>query len=753
MTVIPASTYRLQLHAGFPFRAAAGIVDYLADLGVSHLYLSPIQQAAAGSMHGYDVVDPSRINDELGGAEGFAELSRAAKEAGLGLVLDIVPNHVCVDPAQANAWWWDVLAHGRESAHGMWFDIDWSQHRGRVLLPVLGDDVDSVHREDGEIAYHERRFPDTDNYELAHWRRARDELNYRRFFDITSLAAVRPERPEVFEAISQVPIQLARSGAVDGLRVDHIDGLADPRDYLDKLATATHHCWVTVEKILEPGEALPRDWQCNGTTGYDALNAVQQLFIDPDGEGPLTTLYQELTEAKIDWQRIASDSKRFIVESTFPAEVNRLARAAGEHLREAIVEMLIAFSVYRAYVHPGESPPSHAVERLDRAHSLARATRPDLSNDIDEVRRLAVHGPPDFVVRFQQTCGDVMAKGVEDTAFYRYNRLTALNEVGGDPGTFGRPVADFHAFCARTRREWPTTMTTLSTHDTKHGEDVRARLAVLSEIPDEWAQVVTEWMARHPSPDPNLGYLTWQTLVGAWPLPKERALTYLQKATREAKEHTSWTDPDPDYDQAVVQFVDTVYADDELLAEVAAFVERIAIPGLVNALAAKIVQLTMPGIPDIYQGDELPTLSLVDPDDRRPVDFDHRRSLLKTLEGAPPVDATGRALLYVTTRALRLRRAHPEWFGPSAIYRPLDVRGSKANHLVAFSRADSVVTIAPRLPVGLGGNWGDTLVALSPGRWTGALSGFGLTVPDDGWLPLRAITAAFPVALLVRTPE
>jgi (1->4)-alpha-D-glucan 1-alpha-D-glucosylmutase len=750
---VPISTYRLQLHAGFPFHDAARIVDYLAELGVSHIYCSPILQAAPGSMHGYDVVDPTRISDDLGGPAGFAALYAAADSAGLGLVVDIVPNHLCVDPAQSNAWWWDVLARGQISPYCHWFDIDWSQHGGRVLLPVLGDDQDAVHDEGGEVVYHERRFPRSDHYELAHWRRACDQLNYRRFFDITSLAGTRIELPEVFGAISRVTVEEFERGHVQGLRIDHPDGLADPAGYLERLAAATGRGWVVVEKILEPGEDLPSDWDCSGTTGYDAMNAVQALFVDQQGEAPLTELYGSLTGEPTNWQRVVDASKRLIIEGTFQAEVNRLTRAVGEHLREAIVEMLVALRVYRAYVRPGSAPSQHAVAHLDAAAAQARTARSDLIKEIDEVRRLAVEGPDDFIVRFQQTCGAVMAKGVEDTAFYRYHRLIALNEVGSDPGTFGRPVGDFHAFCSRLQRDWPTTMTTLSTHDTKRGEDVRARLAVLSEIPEQWAAAVSGWMRRRPAPDANLGYLMWQTLVGAWPLSKERAMAYLEKASREAKQHTSWTDPAPAYDQAVVDFVEAIYGDDDLLAEIAGFVEQIAFSGRVNALAAKAVQLTMPGVPDVYQGDELPTLSLVDPDDRRPVDFDHRRELLATLANSiPDIDGSGRALLLVTSRALKLRRDHPDWFGACATYRPIEARGSKAAHVVALIRSESAATIAPRLPVQLGDDWADTAIAMPHGTWTNVLTNARMSVPADGWLPLREITSEFPVALLARVP-
>jgi (1->4)-alpha-D-glucan 1-alpha-D-glucosylmutase len=797
---VPVSTYRVQLrppagaHPGFGFDDAAEVVPYLVELGVTHLYCSPYLQAAPGSAHGYDVVDHSRVNEELGGAVAFDRMVAACRAAGLGILLDVVPNHMAVSaPESQNAAWWSLLRDGRCSPHAAWFDVDWDSpdNPGKVLVPVLGGPLGEVLGElellDDRIRYYDHEFPlapgsrvdgdllgtlERQHYRLAHWRVAGEELNYRRFFDVTTLAGVRVEVPAVFEATHQLLLSQVRDGVLDGLRIDHPDGLADPGGYLDRLADATGGAWVVVEKILEPGELLPDEWATAGTTGYDALNRVLGLFVDPVGEIPLTALWSSVTGDDRSYEDVVDETKHLVLREVLSAEVNRLTELAlrvcrsdpalrdtpRRGLREALVEVLAGFGVYRAYLPP--DGPADATAREQVAHAVAAAKRalPRRAAEIDLVQRLVLAEGPDgpeareLVTRFQQTCGPVMAKGVEDTAFYRYLRLSALNEVGGDPGRFGLPVAEFHEACAAMQRDWPASMTTLSTHDTKRSEDVRARLVLLSECAAEWGDAVTRWhAAARPyrsaaGPDAATEQLVWQTLVGAWPLSADRAVGYVEKATREAKARTSWVDPVPEFDEAVQSFVRGVLADDALVAEVTRFVERLTPAWQVTSLAQKAVQLTMPGVADTYQGTELWDLSLVDPDNRRPVDWEQRRRLLAELDaadGPPALDDAGAAKLHLVSRLLRLRRGSPELFGPGASYEPLDA-GPRA---IGFSRG-AVVTVAPvrALQVQAAG-WGDDRVALPAGQWQDVLTG----VSRAGELPLRELLVDFPVSVLRQT--
>jgi (1->4)-alpha-D-glucan 1-alpha-D-glucosylmutase len=797
---IPVSTYRVQLrppgggHPGFGFADAADALPYLALLGVTHLYCSPYLQATPGSAHGYDVVDHSQLNSELGGAADFDRLVAACRQAGLGMILDVVPNHMAVsEPESQNAAWWSVLRDGPASPYADWFDIDWDSrdNPGRVLVPILGAPLGEALAElavDGDrIRYYDHEVPiapgtlvegdllatlEAQHYRLCHWKVAGEELDYRRFFDVTTLVGVRVEVPAVFDETHRIVVQQVRDGVLDGLRIDHPDGLADPGGYLDRLAEATGGAWVVVEKILEPGESLPADWACSGTTGYDALNDVMGLFVDPAGEQPLTALWSSLTGDPSSYEDVVASTKRLVLSDVLAAEVNRLTDvgiavcAADPALRdttrrafrEALVEVLASFGVYRAYLPPAGPADATAQAFVRQAVEAATASLPARADEIALIGRLALaqgpRGPQaeEFVTRFQQTCGPVMAKGVEDTAFYRYLRLSALNEVGGDPGRFGLPLEEFHAGCLRTQREWPVSMTTLSTHDTKRSEDVRARLVLLSQSPTAWGETVTRWSAlaaghRSPAgPDHVTEQLIWQSLVGAWPLSADRAVGYLEKATREAKARTSWLDPVPEFDEAVASFVRAVLSDAALTAEVGSFVEELAPAWRVTALAQKLVQLTMPGVADTYQGTELFDLSLVDPDNRRRVDYADRRRLLEALDGGPvpDVDDSGRAKLHVVSRALRLRREHPEWFLADASYEPLDAGG----RAVAFCRSGQVVTVAPVRAVHTERRgWGDDSVWLPEGSWHNLLTG---TKSAGGPVLLAELLADFPVALLVR---
>ena len=835
---VPGSTYRLQLTPEFGFAAAAKTADYLADLGVTHAYLSPVLDAVPGSQHGYDVTDHSRVRPALGGEDGFRALAGRLRDRGIGIILDIVPNHMAVpNDVTLNRQLWSVLRDGRESPRAHWFDVDWAAQDDRMLLPVLGAPlesclgdlrVDSGGGPDGEpvLRYFDHVLPlrpgtpglplrgllDSQHYRLAWWQDAATELNWRRFFDIATLIGIRVEDPDVFDASHEVIVRLVAEGLVDGLRVDHPDGLADPRGYLRRLADATGGVWVVTEKILGPDETLPSDWACAGTTGYDALRVIDGLFLDPAGGAALTAEYTRFCRTSGDdspasrFAPVALEAKREIAQGSLAAEVTRLVRLIGsvsptanpDDVRPALTEILAAFEVYRAYVHPGELPSAAAQAAVSEAVDSAKRRLPQrlhgLADELGGAALGTLRPPPDaagrageFEVRFQQTAGPVQAKGVEDTAGYRWSRLVPLNEVGCEPDRFGVEPAEFHAAARRLSADWPTTMTTLSTHDTKRQEDVRARLAVLSEMPREWGAQVGQWHSRamtlagaaaapaNPDTvDPDTEYLLWQTLVGAWPISGDRLAGYLTKAIREAKRRTTWTAPDQGYEEAVLGLAARVLDDPDLSRSITGFVDQIAGDALANSLGAKLVQLTMPGVPDIYQGCEVAGLSLVDPDNRRPVDFARIRADLAAVESADVdaaapdagpagrgpaeaghLDVLSRAKLLVTSRALRVRSARPEWFAGD--YQPLSASGPAEDHVAAFQRGGRAVTVVTRLPAGLRrrGGWRDTVLSL-PGRprpgaiWTDLLTGALHRGPA---IPMSELTIRLPVALLVPQGE
>ncbi len=801
---IPTSTYRLQLEPGFTFDDAAAQVARIADLGVSHLYLSPILQSVPGSTHGYDVIDHTRLAEHLGGQPGFDRLVAAAHDAGLGIIVDVVPNHMATPtPLWLNAPLWSVLRLGRDSPYAHWFDIDWAAQGGRVLLPVLGSSLQDVlaagelahDRVEGQdvLRYYDHVFPvapgthtvgmplsevlATQHYRLASWRSGGTDLNYRRFFDVTSLIAVRVEDPDVFDATHALLVDHLRSGAIDGLRIDHPDGLADPEGYLARLSAATDGCWVVVEKILEGHEQLPATWACAGTTGYDALLRVGGLFVAPDGAEPLTALSDDVVGEHQDLDEMIREAKRFVVDQVQAAEVNRLLRLIGRALpaldqavaRRGLTALLVAMDRYRIYVRPGELEPLRRAE-LDAVAGIARERDPELAPAVIEALVDLAAGEPvsadpeaqaDFIVRFQQTCGPVMAKGIEDTTFYRYVRLTGLNEVGGDPGTVGVSTAEFHRYATLLVDTWPGTMTTLSTHDTKRSEDVRARLAVLSERPAAWAtwlRRAQELAGRHRSGrvDAPTEYLLWQTLVGAWPLDVDRLGGYATKAIREAKLHTTWTEPDEDYERAIARLVEGLVTDPAITSHVDDWLATTAAATRVTILGQKLIQLTMPGIPDVYQGSELVDLSLVDPDNRRPIDHALRRDRLAHLDAAGrPADLSDEKLL-VTAAALRLRRERPHVFvGPTAAYSAL---ATDSHRLICFARGPAgrpeVVVLAARLTGSLPAaqSWGDASLELPAGRWRDRLGGRevgGGTQALDDVLPMDSL----PVALYERIED
>lgn len=785
----PTATYRLQLQPEFPFRAAEDAVPYLASLGVSHLHLSPVLEAVPGSRHGYDVTDHGRVRDELGGEEGLRRLARTAREHGLGLVLDIVPNHMAADPVHNHALR-EVLREGPDSPYARWFDIDWTAGDGRILLPVLGgrigDEMERM-RVDGEVLrYGEQEFPlregtaglplpellDAQHYRLGWWRLARTELNYRRFFTISELIGVRVEDPEVFAATHGKILELVRDGVVDGLRIDHPDGLADPAGYLERLSGASGGVWTVVEKILTGSEPLPAGWAVAGTTGYDALYRIDGLFTDPQGAAELLGHYHEAASPAGDrggyWTATVRRAAYRVVTHELAAETELLTRLASricaedpalrDHapwaLRTAVRELLVRVPVYRPYVTAG-GPCSEAAEATLDATTVsdakaAFAVREEASA-VDVVRDLALGrlgGGADraaFCARFAQTSSALRAKAVEDTAYYRYLPLISANEVGGDPGHPAVEPEDFHAFCTRLARDWPATGTALTTHDTKRSAEVRAGIAVLSQCPGRWAGLVAGLgRSAQAAPDPQLAWQAWQTAVGCVGIPAgERAARLepaLLKAVRESGLFTSWTEPDPVYERVASDFVAAGPAADT--GPVRSLVEEFAAPLAAHvraqSLGAALVHLTMPGVPDLYQGTERAYLALVDPDNRRPF-----------REPSPDAPADEKAEL--TGVALRLRRERPAVFGESGTYAPLRASGPAAAHCVAFCRSGEVVTAVTRLSLRLAesGGWRGTRLALpDAGVWRDLLTP-GREF-SGGTAEVAELFADRPVALLVR---
>jgi (1->4)-alpha-D-glucan 1-alpha-D-glucosylmutase len=872
------ATYRVQLGPGMGFLELAGLADYLADLGVSHVYLSPVLQAAAGSTHGYDVVDPGRVSTELGGELGFTKAREALAARGLGLVLDVVPNHMSI-AGTSNQWWWDVLENGPASHYAAHFDVDWSPgasvKENRIVLPILGERyaeaveqgkirlvreggnftvrygehvlplaprsldwilrqaagacgsdellfladaaqalprtteterrrVSKRHRDKAviglflarlferqstcaaavdatlaEIAGDPDRLDATlerQNFRLAYWRTAASQLGYRRFFDIHTLIGLRIEDPLVLEDTHRLIFGWLARGEIDGVRVDHPDGLRDPEGYLSSVRSVAPDAWIVAEKILAPGERLPETWPIDGTTGYDFLALVDGLLRDPEGVAPLDALATRFGGAPEDVVEQAKAAKREVLRDALGSELSRLVAewhhlgeidrrgrdSTWKELAEVLSETLVHFDVYRTYLRPGAPASPADVARVESAIAAARAARTDLDAWLFDwltsilLRREGGARAQELAMRFQQVSGALMAKGVEDTTFYRHLRLIAANEVGGAPGFFAVTPEEFHRAMAAPGRT--RTMLGTATHDTKRGEDVRARLAVLSELPLEWAEAVARWNARAErhrqggAPDDADAYFFWQTLVGAWPLEPERAIQAMEKSVREARRQTSWSRPNEAYEAALRGYIEGVLGDADLRAEVAAFVARIEPATRANALARTLIKLTAPGIPDLYQGTELWDLSLVDPDNRRPVDWKRRRHLLAELRDAAPEAALARAgegvaKLWLVAKVLRLRAADPALF--EGAYVPLAASGARAQNLVAFARGDGLVTIVPRLVAKLDGgsspaSWGDTHVPLPPGRWRDHLTG----VPVDG--AASAAFARFPVALLTR---
>lgn len=772
---IPVSTYRLQITAQFDLFAAAKTAEYLHDLGADWIYLSPILTAERGSNHGYDVTDHSRIDQDRGGRAGLDAASAAARKLGLGVLIDIVPNHVGVASPDQNPWWWDLLKIGRQSRYAEAFDVDWEFGGGKIRIPVLADvsantALADLHIVGDELHYFDNRYPiapgtatagaspqqvhQRQNYELINWRRADAELNYRRFFAVSSLAGIRVEVPWVFEESHAEIIRWFSQGLADGLRIDHPDGLADPAAYLDALSTATGHPYLLVEKILEGHEQLPTSWATAGTTGYDALADIDRLLVDPAGRETLDLLDSALNDTvlPVSWSTMIHGTKRQIADGILRSEVLRLERDLGDSVpqaiahdgagispvADAIAELLACFPVYRSYLPLG-------FEHLVEAVRLAKRHRPELAATLDRLGTVLADPRHPAAVRFQQTSGMVMAKGVEDTAFYRYTRLGSLTEVGADPSEFSISAGEFHRRQQLRQAAHPASMTSLSTHDTKRGEDVRARINVLSEMPEEWQQSLESLRAAAPLGDGPLEVLLWQAIIGAWPASRERLHAYAEKAAREAGNSTSWAAPQPEFEQRMHALVDSAFDDEQVAGLLGEVLDAVRRPGWSNSLSAKLIQLTAPGVPDVYQGSELWETSLVDPDNRRPVDFAARRTLLAAIDGGehPPIDESGAAKLLVTAKALRLRRQHPEFFSR---YAAVDAFGPAEQHVVAFDRGE-VVSVATRLPLGLAqaGGWRDTFLMVSGPGFTDVLTGRQFA---GGTISLAALLERYPVALL-----
>lgn len=837
MPHLPRATYRLQLRSGVGFAEAEALVPYLQRLGISDLYLSPPFRAHRGSTHGYDVVDPNQLDPILGGEAALSRLAEALRRHGMGLLLDIVPNQMGV--GSDNPWWWDVLKHGRESRYARFFDIDFDRDPdGKLVLPVLGSALPDVlgrgeievqpGKEGGEavLRYFDETFPlapggpheaanpgslerllDAQAYRLVFWQEGTERRNYRRFFNIDQLAGLRVEEEEVFEESHRLILDLVGKGIVQGLRIDHIDGLTEPKAYLERLQRRAAEvgpdgapCYIVVEKILIGEEELPDDWPVAGTTGYEFMNEVLGLVVDPEGLAELQRIAVGLSGETATYREILEAAKEQVLARLFTGELQVLAGRTAKLLqieepaaKSALEGLLVAFPVYRTYGGTYAWRPADAevmsrafATAMERADASTRRTlerlRDRLAGELDDETRTLLWG-------FQQLSGPLMAKSAEDTAFYRFPRLIALNEVGGEPDAEGFDAEALHRQAARRLERWPGTMLGTATHDTKRGEDARMRLAVLSELPEAWAEAVTKWRQLNtglrqsePAIHPKDEYTLYQTLVGVWPLGldinaaeqldelRERVAGWKIKALREGKERSDWNAADEAYERATGEFLKGVLdlrRSSEFLSELSGFVARIAPAGVANSLAQLLLKLTAPGVPDIYQGTEFWDHSLVDPDNRRPVDFATRERLLA--ESPTPAAALaswwdGGIKHMVLARALALRAKRPELFAHGA-YQPLTVdEGEAAARTLAFARSHRGTTVISVLsfrlgrlldgadyPVAPAESWGDAAVVLPESLRTQRLSSVlegGAVTMSDGRLPLASLLSKLPVALL-----
>lgn len=835
----PVSTYRLQLGPDLSFDQAAAQLDYLEDLGVTDLYLSPILQAAPGSTHGYDVVDHTRISDAMGGREGFERLATAAHRRSMGIVVDVVPNHMGVPtPIYHNRALWSVLKDGPLSPYAAWFDGTRNTEDGTssaasagtgtgsastggtgegILMPVLGARIGTVladggitlerriipgHEDEGEqpvLVYFDHVFPvraGTESlpmhlcvkeqyYRLAYWKVAAEELNFRRFFDVDTLVALRVEDDAVFDATHALLLDLFHAGHIDAFRIDHPDGLADPRGYMRRLSKATGGAWIAAEKILEGDESMPDDWPVAGTTGYDTSWRLGAMQCDANGYGDLGSVAHMIAgDIPGTLSDVIDKAKREITTTSLVAEVHRIATLAHEICRDDIVlrdhtlgwiracitELVIAFDRYRAYVVPGEPASPQAIELINHAAEKARQRLDDELHDTMNVvvdlvlgREVGSEGRSqrkqrdELVVRFQQVCGAVTAKGVEDTAYYRWTQLIALNEVGGSPDTWGFNPDEFHRWCSAMAKSWPVTMTCGTTHDTKRSEDVRSRIGVIAQYAPEWRALLTK---LHPYADGIEGHtenLMWQILAGTWtergPIERARLEQYMVKAAREQKLWTSWTSPDSDGEASMLERIRALYADEGVMGAFADWYAFTKATVRVSILSRKAIQLTCLGVADNYQGCETIQNYLVDPDNRGPADFPKLIEMASYLDRRAPL-TLAEEKLHVTREILRLRRRRPEAFvGPAAAYRPLP---SSTGHAVPFARgADpQVVTVASRLHRALESQLGFTehSVVLPEGTWRDVLTSREFA---GGNVLVTDLLSAFPCAVLekVAGPE
>ncbi|SNT21806.1 malto-oligosyltrehalose synthase [Rhodococcoides kyotonense] len=779
----PSSTYRLQLRGdGFTLEDARGIVDYLDDLGVTHAYLSPVLTATDGSTHGYDVVDPTSVSPALGGRSALDALAAELSSRGMGVVIDIVPNHVGVEDPRQNAWWWDVLTNGSASQYATFFDIDWAEDNGtdgKIALPILGSDADvdelTIDRTGDTplLAYYEHRFPiatgtddgdattvhDRQAYRLVNWRSGL--VGYRRFFSVNGLAGLRQEDYDVFTESHREIASWMTDGVVDGIRVDHPDGLADPAGYLTELRELMGpDRWLVIEKILARGEPLDTSLPVDGTTGYDALADVGGVFVDPAGAAALGELSLARTGIASDaaWLHDAEEaSKTAVAQGDLKPEVRRLTRAilresGTDASADSVTDAVVAVVAHMPYYRSDYAPLAGT---LARVIGIVLQKKPELEAGLDAVTAALV-ADGESAVRFEQVCGAVTAKGVEDRLFYRATRLISLQEVGGDPSSFGVAPAQFHLANADRATHWPAAMTTLSTHDTKRGEDVRARIGVLSQTPELWARCIADWELLVPSPDGTTGLFLWQNLFGVWPVDgvldeefRGRIHAYAEKAIREANLRTGWNESDEKFETSVHDWLDGVMQG-SVADSVTMLVARLDPHGRSDALGQKLLQLAGPGVPDVYQGTELWDDSLVDPDNRRPVDFAARRELL-THNDTPDSSTDAAAKFRVVRAALRERRERPGSF-VGGTYAPVYARGSAPAHVVGFARGPAqgdpdVIALATRHSLTLESKgWGTTSVVLPQGQWRDRLTGTQFT----GDVAATELFAALPVALLVR---
>ncbi|HEX3845912.1 MAG TPA: malto-oligosyltrehalose synthase [Steroidobacteraceae bacterium] len=861
------ATYRIQLHADFPLTRAEGVLPYLADLGVSHVYLSPCLQAVPGSRHGYDVTDPTRVSSDLGGEAAWRAFMERAHALGLGVLLDIVPNHMSA--SKYNPWWDDVLARGPYSPYAGYFDFRMDAERPfRVQICALGQPYGAALAErklrldvDGEaprIEYYDDGWPlgpasfgallsaadalpeggrecflelealgrlaepgaddraaferrsreaaallgaarrdgflaraaeriDAEPalldavlraqfYELHGWKLAGELGNFRRFFDVGTLSGVCTERPAVFDATHGLIAAMAARGDIDGVRIDHPDGLREPLEYLKRVRAFLPRGRIYVEKILENDERLKEDWPIDGTVGYEFMARVNRLWMDDQRADLLTATYFDFTGHPVNLAALIREKKRAIIESTFSRDNDRLADAAlaiarktwrtrdssPRQMREALARLTVALPIYRTY-RTLNTLDDDDRRVLSDAIQLARIASSDIDSATFDFLAAVLtkarldEDEADFVAQWQQLTPAVMAKGVEDTAFYCFDRLVSCNEVGSQASLLGISAGKFHEFCHALSDRWPNTMLATSTHDNKRSEDVRTRISLLSEIPDRWAEAVHQWSKltapawQNHLADRHAEYLLYQTLIGAWPIDRERCWEYMLKACREAKIKTSWHEPNAAYEESVRSFIEGIYRTPEFIASLERFVEPLVLPGRINSLAQTLIKMVVPGVPDFYQGTELWDLSLVDPDNRRPVDFALRARLaarVPTLSAAEALEDwdSGLPKLWMAARLLRLRRERAADFGDGSKYQPLVAQGAHLSRLLAFRRGENLIAVVPRLATSLRGEWGDTRLPLPGGVWRDCFTAAILEREADP----GELFAGFPVALLVR---